>query len=186
VRAQLDDTLCEALFFDAHGGLRTVSEYQDIGRRALQALLDPGDSDVDGYRYRFLSDPTWAQAVKIGPSPALSSLIPLPSTDPRLNVVLADVTGDLYDIVWWADGMARAGQALQQMRALLAGRDPASLANDPAFAIQRSGLQKLLLGMVASSKLRFHEPWGVVCLFRAAGSRQSSGKLTAQSLTIGR
>jgi hypothetical protein len=60
------------------------------------------------------------------------------------------------------------------------------LQDDPAFADQRNGLQKMLLGVVASSHLRFHEPWGMVCLFQAAGSQQSSGKLTAGTLAIDR
>ena len=99
-----------------------------------------------------------------------------------LNVV----SGDLYDIAWWANGMQKAGQTLQRMRAYLAGRDPASLASDPAFTGHRNGLQKTMLGVVADSKLRFSEPWGMVCLFRAAGSRGSSGKLTAGALVIDR
>lgn len=187
MRAQFDSALSEALFFNAQGALRPASDYLEIGRQALIALLDPNNSNIDRSRQQFLADvATWARAVKIGPSPELRSLIPLSSTDPQLNIVLADVTGDLFDIVWWANGMQKAGQALQQMRAFLAGHHPATLQDDPAFVDQRNGLQKMLLAVVASSHLRFHEPWGMVCLFQAAGSHQSSGKLTAGTLSIDR
>ena len=184
---QFDNALCEALFFDGLGRLRSIPDYLEIGRQALKALLDPDNSDIDRSRYQFLNDPaTWAQAVKMGPSPELRGLIPLSLSDPKFNIVLADVTGDLYDIVWWANGMQKAGQALQQMRAFLSGRDPVSLASDPAFANRRDGLQKQMLAMVASSKVRSHEPWGMVCLFQAAGARQSSGKLKASALIVER
>jgi hypothetical protein len=187
VRTHLDDTLCEALFFDEQGKVRPVSEYQEIGRQALKGLLDPANGDIDRMRYQLLDDSSkWTRAVQIGPSPALGDLLPLSTSDPQFNLVLADVTGDLAEISWWAAGMQKAGQAIEQMRTFLAGRDPSSLAGDPGFAQRRDGLQKLMLGVVASSKLRFHEPLGIVCLFRAAGSRGSSGEITAGSLVIQR
>lgn len=184
MRTEMDDPACESLFFDAHGNLRLESDYLEIGRQALRALLDPASSEIDRFRSQFLADPTWRQALEIGPSPQLRSLIPLPSTDSRRDVVLADVTGDLYDIAWWAAGMQKAGKGLQDMRAFLAGRDPVSLAGDNEFAERRDKLQKLMVGVVKDSKLRFHEPWGMVCLFRASGSRQSSGKLVAGKLVV--
>jgi hypothetical protein len=185
VRAQFDDELCSAMFFDAQGAPTPLAQYLEIGRLALKTLLDPESDDIDRGRYQFIDNPdTWTQAVAIGPSPELRRLIPLSPADPKFNVLLADVTADLYDIVWWADAMHKAGQAVHGMRAFLAGRDPASLANDPQFASRRTELQKLLLSMVGSSKLRFREPWGMVSLFQAAGGRRSSGKLTAKGLSI--
>ena len=187
VRATLDDACCEALFFDGEGNVRDKSQYLEIGRQALRALLDPTGSPIDQFRYNVLdNDVTWQKALAIGPSPALSSLIPLQATDPRLNVVVNDVSGDLYDIVWWSESMQTAGRALHDMRAFLSGRDPATLAGDQAFAIRRDALQKLMLGVVGKSKVRFNEPWGMVCLYWAAGSRQSSGKITSPGLTLDR
>jgi hypothetical protein len=124
--------------------------------------------------------------MKIGPSPELRSLIPLNSTDPAFDLALGVVIGDVYDIAWWANGMENAGQTLQRMRTFLAGRDPATLGTDTAFASQRNGLQKAMLNMVASSKARFDQPWGLMCLFQAAGSPPASGNLTTQTLSIDR
>jgi hypothetical protein len=187
VRAAFDNAGCEALFFDERGNLRAATGYLEIGRQALKALLDPADSPIDQFRRDFLdNDATWQKAVETGPSPQLRELIPLSSTDPRLAVVLNDVSGDLYDIVWWANSMQQAGQALQDTRTFLAGRDPVTLAEDPDFAGRRDALQKLMLKVVASSKVRFNEPWGTVCLYWAAGSRRSSGKITAGTLVLQR
>jgi len=185
VRAQFDDELCTAMFFDAQGEPRPRAQYLEIGRQAVKALLDAESDDIDRGRYQFLDNPdTWMQALAIGPSPELRRLIPLSPTDPKFNMLLADITGDLCDIVWWADAMQKASQAVHARRAFLAERDPALLANDPQFFSRRTELQKLLLSMVGSSKLRFREPWGMVSLFQAAGGRRSSGKLTAKGLSI--
>lgn len=185
VRATLNDAASEALFFDAAGNLRPGAEYQEIGRRALRALLDPNNSDIDRIRCQLLDDPAkWAKAVSIGPSPGLGAVLPLSSSSPQYNVALNVVSGDVYDINWWADSMQKAGQVLQKARAYLADRDPASLKNDPAFADIRDRMQKTMLDVVAKSKVRFDQPWGLVCLFQAGGARTASGKLTAQGLNL--
>jgi len=121
-----------------------------------------------------------------GPNPSLGALLPLQSTDARFQVVLSDVIGDLFDIVWWASAMSRAGEGVADMRAFLAGRDPSTLMDDPDFADRRDKLQKRMAVVIKQSKVRFHEPWGMVCLFWASGSRQSSGKLTAGDWIIDR
>jgi hypothetical protein len=187
VRVPLDDGLCEALFFDRAGTPRAGGEYLEIGRQALKSLLDPNANAINQVRYQVLNDAnTWASAVKMGPSPELRTLIPLNSTDPSFDVALQVVMGDVYDIAWWANGMENAGKALQQVRTFLAGRDPASLRGDTAFENQRNGLQKAMLNMVASSKARFDQPWGLMCLFQAAGAPPASGNLTTQVLSIER
>jgi hypothetical protein len=187
MRTELNGDDCHRLFFKAGGVLRDESEYIEIGRRALQALLDPEASEIDRFRYDFLDDDdTWRQAVETGPNPGLRPLIPLSSNDARLNIVLQDVLGDLYDIVWWASAMSRGGKGIQEMQDFLQGRDPTTLADDPEFAKRREKLQKLMAAVVKESKVRFSEPWGMVCLFRASGGRQSSGKLTAENLIVDR
>ena len=121
LRTVLDDAACENLFF-AGGALREEVYYREFGRAALRALLDPESDEISLARYRFLTDPaTWAHAVKMGPSPELRQLIPMDRSNPRFDQVLADVRGDLYDIVWWAESMTQAGAALQGMRQFLKG-----------------------------------------------------------------
>jgi hypothetical protein len=170
LRTELDDAACENLFF-AGGKLHEEAYYREFGRHALRALLHPDADEIEAARYRFLDDPdTWARAVEIGPSPALRQVIRLAATNPRFDQVLADVTGDLYDIVWWAESMTLAGAALLGMRQFLNGRDPVGLKDDAQFQRNCQALQKLMLNVVAKSKARFGEPWGMVSLFWSAGS----------------
>lgn len=185
VRAPFDNAACEALFLDSQGNLRPELQYLEIGRQALKGLLDPGDTPVDQFRYDILNNnATWQKALAKGPNSNLAEIIPLSSADSRFLLVLHDVMGDVYNITWWADSMQKAGQALSDMRKFLANRDPTALANDPDFANRCAALQKVMLGVVGASQLRFNEPLGIICLYAAAGSRRSSGKITSAALTL--
>jgi hypothetical protein len=187
LRTELDDAACENLFF-AGGKLHEEAYYREFGRHALRALLHPDADEIDAARYRCLDDPaTWARAVELGPSPELRQLIPLDRTDPRFDQVLADVTGDLYDIVWWAESMTQAGAGLLEMRQFLNGRDPVGLKDDVEFQRNCETLQQLMLSVVAKSKARFGEPWGMVSLFWSAGSPAgAAGRLQAGAWHVAR
>jgi hypothetical protein len=187
LRTELDDAACENLFF-AGGQLRDEAYYREFGRHALRALLHPESSEIEQARYRFLDDPaTWARAVELGPTPALRDLIPLDRMSPLFDQVLADVRGDLYDIVWWAESMTKAGVALLGMRQFLQGRDPVGLKDDPKFQLNCAALQKLMMGVVAKSQARFGEPWGMVSLFWSAGSPAgATGRLQAGRWSVAR
>ena len=187
LRTALDDAACENLFL-AGGQTRDEAYYREFGRQALRALLHPESNAIEGARYRFLNDEaTWARAEEIGPSPALRELIPLNPMDPAFELVLADVTGDLYDIVWWAESMTKAGAALVGMRQFLKGRDPVGLKDDAEFQRHCAGLQKVMMSVVAKSKARFGEPWGMVSLFWSAGSPAgATGRLQAGNWIVAR
>jgi hypothetical protein len=187
LRTALDDAACENLFL-AGGQTRDEAYYREFGRQAMRALLHPESSSIERVRYLFLDDEaTWAQAVRIGPSPELRDLIPLNPRDPSFDMVLADVTGDLYDIVWWADSMTKAGARLVEMRQFLKGRDPVGLKDDAEFQRHCAGLQKLMMSVVAKSKARFDEPWGMVSLFWSAGSPAgATGRLQAGNWSVAR
>lgn len=74
-------------------------------------------------------------------------------------------------------GHGRRRQAVAIHHYVPGGRDPASLRNDPAFAIERGNLQKKMAKVIGSSRARFEEPWGMVSLFWAAGSQGASARL---------
>jgi hypothetical protein len=170
LRTALDDAACQNLFL-ADGQPRPEAYYREFARQALRALLHPQASAIEAARYRFLDDQaTWARAVAIGPNPELRQLIPLAPLDPSFDQVLTQVSGDLYDIQWWAGSMTRAGAALLTMRQFLQGRDPRGLKDNPGFQRNCAALQKLMMSVVANSKARFGEPWGMVSLFWSAGS----------------
>jgi hypothetical protein len=185
LRTELDDAACENLFF-VGGKLRDEAYYREFGRYALRALLQPEADEIAAARYRVLDDPaTWARAVEMGPSPELRQLIPLDRANPRFDQALADVRGDLYDIVWWAESMTKAGTALLAMRQFLNGRDPVGLKDDAEFQRNCAALQQLMLKVVAKSQARFGEPWGMVSLFWAAGSpADASGRVQAGNWSV--
>lgn len=187
LRTEFDDEACQSMFFDAAGNARPESDYLEIGRKALAALIDPKNSDVDRYRYGLLNDAVkWPQAIQIGPVDSLAPLLPLNSSSPIYRFVLMQVEGDVYDIAWWASSMNSAAQKLQQMRQFLKTADPATLAHNNEFASRRADLQKHMAGVVAKSKARFQEPWGLLALSLAAGAPNASGRLVAAKLILQR
>jgi hypothetical protein len=71
------------------------------------------------------------------------------------------------------------------MRQYLQGRDPAGLKDDPQFQAGRDALQKLMMSVVAKSKARFGEPWGMITLFWSAGSPAgATGRLQAGTWSV--
>jgi len=187
LRTEFDDKACQSMFFDAAGNARPESDYLEIGRKALAALIDPKNSDIDRYRYGLLTDTVkLPQAIQIGPVDSLAPLLPLNSSSPIYRFVLMQVEGDVYDIAWWASSMNSAAQKLQQMRHFLKTADPATLAHNNEFASRRADLQKHMAGVVAKSKARFQEPWGLLALSFAAGAPNASGRLVAAKLILQR
>jgi hypothetical protein len=183
LRTALSDSQCRSMFFDQQGNLRPEAYYLDCGRRAMLALLNDQVGPFDQYRYALL-DQQWQQALETGASPQLAQVAGITSANSNYQAILSQLIGDMYDITWWASGMVDAGSQLQTMIQFLAGRDPASLKNDPAFATQRGDLQKKMAKVIGSSKTRFEEPWGMVSLFWAAGSQGASARLVTSGITL--
>jgi hypothetical protein len=183
LRTALTDDQCRSMFFDEQGNLRPEAYYLDYGRRALMALLNDKVGPFDRYRYNLL-DQQWQQALETGASPQLAQVAGITTANPNYQAILSQLIGDVYDITWWASGMVEAGRQLQSMISFLAGRDPASLRNDPAFEIQRGALQNKMAKVVGRSKTRFDEPWGLVSLFWAAGSPAASARVVTSTITL--
>jgi hypothetical protein len=98
-----------------------------------------------------------------------------------------DLIGDVMVITDWAEAMVQAGAIIQDMRAFVAAADPKTLIQNDDFRKKRNSLQKKLAAMVRASRMRFDEPWGMVCLFWAAGSPQTAyAKAATQRLNIER
>ncbi len=174
LRTAFNDHDCAALFL-RDGQPRELKEYQDIGRRALRALLNPADT-VDALRCRLVDDGLWQQAVAVGSNPSLGPLVGLATNDPRVSILIADI----LVIKEWAGAMSEVSKLVARHRVL---------ADSGAAAVQQSrdGLQKKLLEVVQASTMRFDKPFGMVALFQAAGSPPAAyGKVAAKPLTIER
>ena len=182
LRTSFSDADCTALFFDASVNLRPKSDFLEIGRQAMRALIDPDRQDIDKLRYRIL-DALWTQALETGASPKLGTLVGISTEDPRVGVLV----GDVFVITKWAEAMSQVGEAVQAVRTVVGDADPATLAQNNVFKQKSSALQSKLAAIVKASTLRFEDPWGMVCLYWAAGSPSTSyGKLTATTLSLER
>jgi hypothetical protein len=95
--------------------------------------------------------------------------------------------GDVFVIAKWADAMSQVGAAVQDVRNFVGNADPSSLAQNNVFKQKSGALQSKLAAIVKASALRFEDPWGMVCLYWAAGSPSTSyGKLTTTTLSLER
>jgi hypothetical protein len=183
LRTALTDSQCRAMFFDEQANPRPKDYYLEYGRRAMLALLNDKIGPFDRYRYNLL-DQQWQQALTTGASPELAQVAGITTANQNYQAILSQLIGDVYDITWWASGMLDAGKELQAMTQFLAGRDPASLRKDPAFVSQRASLQAKMAKVIGASKTRFDEPWGLVCLFWAAGSPSASARIVTSTNTL--
>jgi hypothetical protein len=83
--------------------------------------------------------------------------------------------------------MVGAGELVEDVRTFVGDADPTTLFHSDEFKTKRDALQKKLATLVKASKTRFDKPWGMVCLFWAAGSPPTAyGKAVAQKLTVER
>jgi len=182
LRTEFDDQACQSLFFSAPGQLWDSDHYLEIGRRAMRALIDRNNSEIDRYRYDLL-DRQWSEAVEIGPNDNLGPLMNLHLTDSTGRMITSFLIGDVYTIVWWASAMQTAGEEMLTMQRFIADA-PASLADSHEFANRRDQLQKKMAGLISQSHTQFNEPWGLISLFWAAGSSGASGRLVAEGLLL--
>lgn len=183
LRTSFNDDDCVAMFFDRTGSLRPKQQYLDIGKSALHALLDTYDNPNDRLRSALLEDGVWQQALSVGANSNLGPLVGLSTADPRVEYLI----GDVSVITSWAEAMVEAGALVLDMRRFVGNTDPAVLMQNNEFKNKRAALQSKLAAMVKASKVRFEEPWGMVCLFAAAGSPRSAyGKAVTRTLIVDR
>lgn len=168
------------MFLDSGGKARSRNYYLEIGRHALRALLDTA-SPNDLYRIKIMEDAVWSKAIALGPVQSIGPLAGLSPDDPRVTLL----TGDVFVISQWATAMADAALQVESMLALIGGADLKAVINSLEFKSRRDELQKKLAGMIKTSKVRFAEPWGMVCLYWSAGSPSTAhGRITEGELSM--
>ena len=152
--------------------------YEDVGKLALLALVQPDDADA--YRRVPLTNGTLWRGMRDGQSSDFRTLLPPPITSgseeaKRLHVAV--VTADYLTIVWWAGAMATAAGKLAEMRAFLRRPGAVPSETDEAFISRRKALHDAMVRVVQKSPSTFGgDPWGLVALFYAS---QRSAVVTA-------
>jgi hypothetical protein len=183
LRTSFGDADCSSMFFDQQGNLRDSQYYLEIGRQALRALLDPEHQPIDQLRFQIVNDNLWPKALQIGANVNLGPLVGLSTSDAKVEYLI----GDLFVITAWADAMVKAGSLVKDMRAFVGSADPVTLSQNNDFKKKIDVLQKTMAAVVNASKVRFDEPWGMVCLFWAGGSPATAyAKAAAQKLNVER
>jgi len=183
LRTSFGDSDCASMFFDQQSNSRVMQYYLEIGRQALRALLDPEHQPIDRLRYQIVDDTLWPKALQIGANVNLGPLIGLSTADVRVEYLI----GDVFVITGWAEVMVKAGGLIQAMRAFVGDGDPKTLFHNNEFKKKLDVLQKTMADLVKASTIRFDEPWGMLCLFWAAGSPHTAyAKAVARKLVVER
>jgi hypothetical protein len=183
LRTSFGNAECASMFFGGNATHRVQNDYLEIGRQAMRALLDPEHEANDQLRYKIVDDALWPKALSTGANSNLGPLVGLSTGDARVELLV----GDVFVITEWAKAMAEAGALVQDMRTFVADSDVATLFENSDFKSKRDALQQKMAAMVKASRIRFEEPWGMVCLFWSAGSPNTAyGKIAAGRLTVER
>lgn len=172
LRTEFDDQACTAMFLDPAGNPRDPLFYERVGREALTILLQPGDPDDPGgiRRATVQNEDLWRQSVAEGVTKFISLLPDSLRNSPLRQLVV----GDFLLIEWWVDAMQSSGKLLADMRAFLQGKNAETLRNDNQFKKKSQALQEHMMNVVAQSKVRFHDPWGLIALYRTVGARAAT------------
>jgi hypothetical protein len=166
VSADYNDSLATALFLQ-NDQPRALTEYEDIGRYAMQAVATRGGVG-DPVRLRPLqSDDLWKQMKAAGQS-NFHALLP-GATDLQVGAVAADFS----TITWWADTMSETAQALAKIRNFL-GKNPAVDPKNAEFQKVRSDLAQRLERVAAETKEEFGRPWGLIAMDLLTGNRSDA------------
>lgn len=158
--ARYDDQLMHRLFLAPDGTARARDEYEAAGRRALAMLVLPDGDD----RFRLLptaDDDLWRRMNDLGPA-NFEQLFPA--------LQAAVIRADYVTIQWWADSMRSTAEFLVSMNRAFASK-PGMHPDDPDFQELRNNLAAHLKGVAAKATVLFGEPWGLVAMFLASGSR---------------
>lgn len=172
-----DDALSQSLFLRGDGQPRGRSEYESIGRKALQLLILPGANDA--FRLRALQDDAvWQQVEDTG-----GTVVNLAPIFPDLNrdTQIPFIAGDYVLIAWWSTTMARMAQSLSAARRFFS-QQPAPATDSPAFKKVQTDLWHQMADVASNTHDRFSDPWGLVAMDLAAGQQSAA---SAQIVSVG-
>ena len=164
--ADYNDALATALFLENEQP-RSLTEYENIGRYAMQAVARRAGVG-DPVRLRPLqNDQLWKQ-MKAGGQSKFHTLLPEATA-----LQISTLTADYSTIVWWAKTMSDTGQALLKVRNFLVtnpGVDP----KNSDFEKLRSDLAKQLKTVAEETKEEFGRPWGLIAMDLLTGNRSEA------------
>jgi hypothetical protein len=168
VDATYDDALFQSLFLTGVPArtVRQETEYDNIARQALAALVLPGDPTSDARRIPLTDDPVWLDLrSEFNQDSRLTAFF---TAHPALKNYSAVIMTDFLLIVWWSSAMSRMAKALA---ALLTFYDthPNWTKDDNQFKQLHKALNKAVGGVASDTRNDFREPLGLLAMDRASG-----------------
>jgi len=188
LEASFGDSDMRAMFFDAAGKRRAAGFYEEIGRAAIGALIQPGDEN-DFRRLPMRtndagSNGLWKRMSAAGPA-SLHTVLAAPlNGGPQLAILRHD-----YVVVkWWTESMTKAAKAVEEMKAFidLTGLKAEELKDDEEFNKRRRRLKDALADVASDALPDFLDAWGVLVMDACSGRKAAlSGILvTAGSILV--
>ncbi len=171
--ASYNDQLTRAFFVDEGGAPRNLSEFESIGRRAMQIAIH--DDSVDRFRLKPLQDDAlWRKMKDVG-QPGFARMDEFRGlTAPQIGAIVADYSV----IVWWAGAMSKAAQKLVALQAFFKTNPKPDLENN-TFKRLRSDLADHLRAVAADTKDQFGRPWGMIVMDMLSGGRSEASVIYA-------
>ena len=176
LEASYDDSRCRRIFFDDNNQPRTQEWYEQVARRALAALVRPGDESA--LRGAAAADEELWKRLRAAGSPSANMAVLRDRFGTgRQPALLAAIDGDFAFIAaFWAPSLHKTARKLDEIRVFV--RDnPTAAPDDSRMQQLRRDLAKHLASVAKNTKERFGDPLGLVALHYAAGS---SGQITAK------
>jgi hypothetical protein len=175
-----DDAQSQSLFLNSDGQPRPLEEYEQIGRNALQLLIQPGSDDA--YRLRALQDESIWQRVKATGGTTVNLAPIFPDLRPDLQIPI--IAGDYVLIEWWATTMAHMAQSLSAARRFFS-QNPPPAPGSPAFKSTQTDLWHQMADVARNSHDRFSDPWGLVAMDLASGQQAvASARIVSSGLSL--
>lgn len=150
--AGYNDSLATALFLNGEGTPRTMTEYEVVGREAMQVTIH--NDAADRFRLEPLqNDNLWNQ-MKAKGQPGFRQLFRSLS-----EAQIGAITADYTTIVWWAKTMSDTAQKLAEIRRCVTS---SSVADTEAFEKLRRDFADHLKSVAADTREEFDRPWGLI------------------------
>lgn len=168
IRSRFDPARTASLFLTSDGVALSKSRYVEIGSRALIALLDPVNKQVDRHRKTVLENQDLlARIIEAGAASNARLLLHAPA---NVDPLFTDIYFDAQVIAWWASSMADLARSLARFK---------------ASGTNFEELGRKVSSMLKNSPVRFDQPWGLLALsLLAVGQRY--GRITSSSLLFER
>jgi hypothetical protein len=184
LEASYDDGQCRQMFFGDDNKPRTEEWYEQVARRALGALIRPGDSSA--LRGVAAGDDALWKRLKSDGSPSGNMAILRDRFGAGAQLpLLAAIDGDFAFIAaFWAPAMHKTARKLDEIRGFLSD-NPGTSPDDEKIQELRRELAKHLANVAKNTKERFGDPLGLVALHYASGrSGQVTAKLSCEAFTL--